>query len=122
MNLRDLTDAELIQDLAECVSLEGEAKARAKPIKDELLRRQVEDGVKAQSHNGWRSTLIEEKPSVAWLERRYGFTRKELPGDLFTEKVTLELDVEKLAPWLAEQGMEMDVSYTLRFEREKVKA
>jgi hypothetical protein len=118
--LSDLSDTELLDELTECISLEGEAKARAKPVRDELLRRQMATGEVSIESNGWQSTLKKEVMSLAWVEREYGYPREEIPGTCFNEVVKPELDGIKLAEWLAEKGHEVKPSYTLAVSRKKL--
>ena len=119
-HISSLTEQELLGELAECISLEGEVKTRAAPIRAELLRRQTETGETTIEHDGWQSTLSREPISAAWVERQYGFPKDELPPELFVESVELKLSPEKVLAWLAEQGFEVKPSYGLKVSRKKL--
>ncbi|MBZ9674534.1 hypothetical protein [Mesorhizobium sp. ES1-1] len=118
--LSNLSEVELLDQLTECISLEGEAKARAEPIRRELLNRQVSTGETTIEFNGWQSTLKREAISLAWVERQYGYPKNEVPASCFTEEVKLVLDATKLAEWLVEQGHEVKPSYALAVSRKKL--
>lgn len=118
--LSNLSEVELLDQLTECISLEGEAKARAEPIRRELLNRQVSTGETTIEFNGWQSTLKREAISLAWVERQYGYPKDEVPASCFTEEVKLVLDATKLAAWLVEQGHEVKPSYALAVSRKKL--
>ncbi|MBB4345165.1 MULTISPECIES: hypothetical protein [Rhizobium] len=118
--LNDLSEIELLDELTECISLEGEAKARAEPIRRELLNRQVSTGETRIEHNGWQSDLKRETISAAWVERQYGYPKNEIPASCFTEEVKLVLDGGKVGEWLTEQGHEVKPSYTLAVSRKKL--
>jgi hypothetical protein len=114
-----LSEAELLSQLAECISLEGEAKVTAEPLRRELLRRQSTSGEITIEHDGWQSTLTREKFSAAWVERDYGYPKEEIPGDCFDESMTLVLNSEKVGQWLEEKGHKVFPSYSLRVGRKK---
>ncbi len=118
--LSQLSEKELLAELAECISLEGEAKARSEPLRKELLLRQVSTGETTIEHDGWASTLKREAISAAWVERQYGYPKNEIPSDCFTEEVKLVLDGAKLAAWLEELGHEVKPSYALSVSRKKL--
>ena len=86
MDYSKMSEQELLSDLTECISLEGEAKARAEPIRRELLNRQVSTGETTIEHNGWISTLKREAISAAWVERQYGYPRKKFQANASTKK------------------------------------
>jgi hypothetical protein len=113
------SDAELLSDIAECLSLKGEAEARMEPLKKELLRRQVESGECNIEHDGWQSSLKKEAISAAWIERQYGYPKNELPGDVFDETIELKLNPDKVSNWLADQGFEVKPTYTLAVGRKR---
>lgn len=119
-NLSHLSEQQLLSELAECISLEGEAKTRAEPLRRELLLRQVSTGETTIEHEGWASTLKREAISAAWVERQYGYPKNEIPSDCFTEEVKLVLDAGKLAAWLADLGHEVKPSYALSISRKKL--
>lgn len=119
-----LGEHELLAELAECISLEGEAKARAKPIRDELLRRQTkalhETGdMTPLEHDGWVASLKREPMSVTLLERHYGYPREELPADLFVEEVIQRLDSARVASWLIHKGHDAGPTFALEVRRKK---
>lgn len=119
-HLTALTEAELLSEIAECISLEGEAKARAEPLRKELLKRQTATGEVTIEHDGWKSTLTKEKVSAAWVERQYGYPKEEIPSECFSEVMKLELDPEKVVNWLNEQGHEVGPSYGLAIGRKRI--
>ncbi len=118
--LSALSEHELLAELAECISLEGEAKARGKPIRAELLRRQTATG-EIVEHDGWVSNLKREPMSVALLERHWGYPKDELPASIFTEKTALVLDEEKVRDWLKEKGHDFGPTYALDVRRKQSK-
>lgn len=118
-HLTQLTEQELLSQLAECISLEGEAKATAEPLRKELLRRQTETGETVIEHDGWQSTLTREQVSAAWVERQYGYPKDEIPVECFEEKMTLAINGEKVAKWLEEKGHEFIPSYALKIGRKR---
>lgn len=118
--LADMSEVELLDELTECISLEGEAKARAEPIRRELLNRQVSTGETTIEHNGWASTLKREAISAAWVERQYGYPKNEIPVTCYTEEIKLVLDGAKVGEWLDEMGHEVKPSYTLAVSRKKL--
>jgi len=120
LHLSKLTEIQLLDELTECISLEGEAKARAEPIRRELLNRQVSTGETTIEHNGWQSTLKREAISAAWVERQYGYPKNEIPASCFVEEIKPVLDGGKVAEWLDEQGHEVKPSYTLAVSRKKL--
>ncbi len=117
-----LSDTDLIQQIAEYVTAEADAKAAAKPLREELLLRQVETGETNIKHNGWESRLTKEKISAAWVEREYGYPKEEIPGECFDEVVKPELNPEKVVRWLQDQNHEVKPSYSLTVGREKPKS
>lgn len=117
--LTQLSETELLAELTECISLEGEAKARAEPIRRELLLRQVSTGETTIEHNGWQSTLKKEAISAAWVERQYGYPKEDIPGECYDEKFSPVLNPEKVYRWLIEQGHEVGLSYSLSVGRKK---
>lgn len=117
--LTQLSEAELLSEIAECISLEGEAKARALPLREELLKRQTATGEVSIEHDGWKSTLTREKVSASWVERQYGYPKDEIPSECFSEVIKLELDAEKVVGWLNEKGHEVSPSYSLTIGRKK---
>lgn len=117
-----LSDAELISQLAECISLEGEAKAAAKPFRAELLKRQTETGEVTIEHDGWQSILAKEKISAAWVEREYGYTADEIPRECYDEAMAFVLNGEKVKKWLEEAGHGTAPSFTIKVGRKKQKS
>lgn len=124
MKDRDLTalsEVELLDELTECISLEGEAKARAEPIRRELLLRQVSTGETTIEHNGWQSTLKKEAISAAWVERQFGYPKEDIPGECFDEEMKFVLNSEKVYKWLLDKGHDVAPSYALTVGRKKPK-
>lgn len=117
--LSNITDAELLSQLAECISLEGEAKATGEPLRRELLRRQTETGEVTIEHDGWQSVLTREQISAAWVEKQYGYPKEEIPGECFDEKMTLALNGEKVSQWLEKKGHAVFPSFAIRVGRKK---
>lgn len=66
-------------------------------------------------------TLTSEKPSISWLKREYGFEDKELPPEIFQEKITKEMNVEAATKWLEEQGMELRITPKVSFRKKQMK-
>jgi len=120
-SLSELSEIELLSDLTECISLEGEAKARAEPIRRELLLRQIATGETTVEHNGWQSTLTREKISAAWVERQWGYPKEEIPSSCFDEEMKPVLNSEKVYHWLMDQGHEVTPTYSLTVGRKKPK-
>lgn len=118
-HLSELSERELLSQLTECISLEGEAKATAEPLRKELLRRQTATGETVIEHDGWQSTLTREQISASWIERQYGYPKDEIPAECFEEKMTLTLNAEKVAKWLLDAGHEFLPSYALKVGRKK---
>jgi hypothetical protein len=105
----------LYDELADCISLEGEAKARAKPIREEIERRLLADGLKQDEHNGWIFTLKAEALSTAWLKRQ-GWDETNIPADCISEKVVPDIN------WpLVKERLELPTTFTLAVSRKKVK-
>lgn len=50
-------------------------KARAVPLRQELLRRQVETGESNIEHDGWQSVLTKQKVSASLIESEYGYQK-----------------------------------------------
>ena len=119
-NITVISEQELLAELAECISLEGEAKTRAKPLRDELLRRQIETGEITIEHDGWESKLKKEPVTAPWVERHFGFTKDDLPAEVFVETFELKFNAEKAVAWRVEQGFTVGASYTLAVGRKKV--
>ncbi len=118
-DLSSLSETELLSQLSECISLEGEAKATGEPLRRELLRRQTETGETTIEHDGWQSTLSREAVSAAWVERQYGYPKEEIPSECFDEKMTLVINGEKVAKWLEENGHDFLPSYVIKVGRKK---
>lgn len=116
-----LTDEQLLEQIAECANTEKEAKARAEPLRDELLLRQLETGESNLKHNGWESRLTKAKISAPWVEKQYGYPKEEIPPECFDEVVKPELNPEKVVRWLQDLGHEVKPSYSLTIAREKPK-
>ena len=122
MSYDHLSDTALLSAIAEYAAAEGLAKAQAYAMRNELKRRQVENGEVSLSHNGWVSRLKREAFSVAWLRRQTGYTMEDLPPECITEKVVPEVDWERVDAWHRElHGCPLETTYTLTVEREKVK-
>jgi hypothetical protein len=115
-----LSEKELLAELAECISLEGEAKTRGKPLRDELLRRQCETGETTIEHDGWQSTLSKEPISAAWVERQFGFPKEELPPEVFELVTDMKFSAEKALKWLVDQGFEVKPSYGIKVGKKKL--
>lgn len=120
MDIKKMSDAELRADLVECIQLEGEAKARAEPIRKELLRRQVETGEVCIEDNGWTYSLKREPISAAWVDRNYGYPKKEIPAKCYEEEVKVVLSSDKVTAWLEELGHGVQPTYTLAVARKKI--
>lgn len=119
--LTQLSEIELLDELAECISLEGEAKARAEPIRRELLLRQVSTGETTVESNGWQSTLKKEAISASWVERQFGYPKEDIPGECYDEVFKPVLNAEKVYQWLVEKGHDVGPSYSLTIGRKKPK-
>lgn len=117
----DLSDADLLQQIADYATAEDDAKAAAQPLREEMLLRQVETGESNFKHNGWESRLTKEKISAAWVLRQFGYPKEEIPSECFDEVVKPELNPEKVYRWLTEAGHEVRPSYSLTVAREKPK-
>lgn len=119
MDVRLMSDDELHNDLIDCIQLEGEAKRRAEPIRKELLRRQVETGEATVERSGWNYTLKREAVTATWVERHYGYPKKEIPAKCYVEEVEFNLSPELVLGWLTEQGHATEPTYSLSVARKK---
>ncbi len=108
----NLTDEDLVLEYAAAKAYADELYARLDEFKDELMRRFKESGqltFNAPTHD---VTMKRQPPSMAWLEREYGFSAKEVPPECLEEKVSLTPNWEKVKEWVESQNMDWRETYT----------
>lgn len=123
-HISTLTDQELIGEISDCLALVGEVKVREGIARKELLTRLTgrlkESGdITPVEHNGYTTMLKREPVTLAWLEREFGFSKKDLPAVCFKPKTELVLDVDALADWLKRKDMAMEPTYSLTVSKKK---
>jgi hypothetical protein len=122
-NFSNYTDTQLVNEYAETKAYADEIYARLEDYKAEIMRRHRETGL--MNFEGETATVFlkAEPVSVAWLKRQHGYEEKDLPPEVWTEKVSRALDVNGLEQWLGAQGIKLAPTYTtsLRLKPMKVK-
>jgi hypothetical protein len=121
MRLYDtFTEPQLLSEIAECKSLKAEVDNREEAATAALLRLQKQSGEISIEHDGWVSTMTPQKLSAALIEREWGYPRKELPPEIFTEQISLVVDDDKGRAWLVEKGHDAGITYRLTVRRKKI--
>lgn len=119
----NLTDAQLVDQLADVVSTIAELKrTQEEPLRAELLRRQRLSGELTLAHNGWQSSLVREPFSAAWLKRTVGYAPEDLPPECFTRETKEVINWTATIEFLRDRGHEPETTYALKFQRQKTKA
>lgn len=121
LNLKDLSQAALLQMVADKTLSQDAIKKQIDDLKAELLKRQMITGEVAFEANGWASTMVKERFSESWLKRETGYEVSDLPGHLIKEKIVPDVDWEGVNNYLREEGYIVETGYTLRINKKKVK-
>jgi len=121
MDFTPLTNDQLITEAMDTKAHADELYARLDDIKRELLRRHQETGEVCLENETATSSLTKEALSETWLKRQYGFEKKDLPPECITENITPAIDWEKVKAWLADKGMTLDTTWSVRLKFKHMK-
>ncbi|MFG1411447.1 hypothetical protein V5G24_10055 [Xanthobacter sp. VTT E-85241] len=122
MDFTSFTNDQLITEAMDTKAHADELYAHLDDVKRELLRRHQETGEVSLENETAVSSLTREALSEAWLKRQYGFEKKDLPPECITEKVSPVIDWDKVKTWLADQGMTLDATWSVRLKHKPMKA
>lgn len=111
MNLKDLTQQELYDTTLELEQQAKNIKLQLDPLREEIHRRMLEDGVKGEEYNGFIFTLKQSPLSAAWLKRN-GYEPQDIPSQYVGEKVVPEINWAGVRDWLGNPPLEYSLTIT----------
>jgi hypothetical protein len=117
---QNLTDEQLVEEYASAKAYADELYARLDDFKLELHQRFLESGQLTFENATHKVTMKKQSPSVAWLEREFGISGKEIPADCMEEKISLAPDWAKVKGWLEAQDLGWKETYTPALQGKKL--
>jgi len=89
--MEKMTDEELLQEIGDAEAHAKQILASVTPLREELLKRQLETGAINVESADWVTTLKKSPYSMPWLKKAFGYEAKDLPPEVMEEKVMRSL-------------------------------
>lgn len=118
----ELTNAQLLEKIAEGTEQIAAIETRIEPLRAELQKRMLTElhqsgDMTPLEHNGYVAKLAKEAMTIPWLKRWHGYEESDIPDTCFTEKISRVPDWSKVSDHFGG----LSPSYALRIARAKVK-